>query len=59
MVFPDAGPLPRHPSQLYEFTLEGVVLFLVLWIYARQPRPQAFTNSRMPCTRARARSLKP
>ena len=37
----NAGPLPRHPSQLYEFTLEGVVLFLVLWIYARQPRPQA------------------
>lgn len=41
MVFPNAGPLPRHPSQLYEFSLEGVVLFLVLWIYARQPRPQA------------------
>ena len=30
MVFPDAGPLPRHPSQLYEAALEGVVLFLVL-----------------------------
>ncbi len=41
MVFPNAGPLPRHPSQLYEFTLEGVVLFLVLWIYARKPRPEA------------------
>ena len=41
MVFPNAGPLPRHPSQLYEFTLEGVALFLVLWIYARKPRPQA------------------
>ncbi|MDB5498413.1 MAG: lgt [Phenylobacterium sp.] len=30
MVFPGAGPLPRHPSQLYEAALEGVVLFLVL-----------------------------
>lgn len=31
MVFPGAGPLPRHPSQLYEFLLEGVALFLILW----------------------------
>lgn len=30
MVFPDGGPLPRHPSQLYEAALEGIVLFLVL-----------------------------
>ncbi len=30
MVFPNAGPLPRHPSQLYEAGLEGIVLFLVL-----------------------------
>ncbi|MGI9386544.1 MAG: prolipoprotein diacylglyceryl transferase family protein, partial [Methyloligellaceae bacterium] len=30
MVFPGAGPEPRHPSQLYEAALEGVVLFLVL-----------------------------
>ncbi|MHB8534457.1 MAG: prolipoprotein diacylglyceryl transferase [Sulfuricaulis sp.] len=39
MVFPNAGPLPRHPSQLYEFSLEGVALFIILWVYARQPRP--------------------
>ncbi|MFP4181891.1 MAG: prolipoprotein diacylglyceryl transferase [Thiohalospira sp.] len=39
MVFPGAGPLPRHPSQLYEFALEGVVLFAVLWLYSRRPRP--------------------
>ena len=32
MVFPSGGPLPRHPSQLYEFLLEGVVLFAVLWL---------------------------
>ena len=31
MVFPNGGPLPRHPSQLYELILEGVVLFTVLW----------------------------
>jgi phosphatidylglycerol:prolipoprotein diacylglycerol transferase len=32
MVFPGGGPLPRHPSQLYEFSLEGVILFTVLWV---------------------------
>ena len=32
MVFPHGGPLPRHPSQLYEAALEGVVLFTVLWV---------------------------
>jgi phosphatidylglycerol---prolipoprotein diacylglyceryl transferase len=31
MVFPGAGPMPRHPSQLYEAALEGLVLFVVLW----------------------------
>jgi phosphatidylglycerol:prolipoprotein diacylglycerol transferase len=31
MVFPSGGPLPRHPSQLYEFLLEGVLLFAILW----------------------------
>lgn len=42
MVFPtDPYQLPRHPSMLYEFALEGVVLFLVLWIYSRKPRPAA------------------
>ncbi len=32
MVFPEGGPLPRHPSQLYEFSLEGVLLFTILWL---------------------------
>ncbi len=32
MVFPNGGPLPRHASQLYEFLLEGVALFSILWI---------------------------
>jgi phosphatidylglycerol:prolipoprotein diacylglycerol transferase len=31
MVFPQGGPLPRHPSQLYECLLEGVLLFVLLW----------------------------
>ena len=39
MVFPGAGPLPRHPSQLYEAALEGVALFTILWIFSSKPRP--------------------
>jgi phosphatidylglycerol:prolipoprotein diacylglycerol transferase len=39
MVFPQVDSLPRHPSQLYEFALEGVALFLLLWLYSRKPRP--------------------
>lgn len=39
MVFPHAGPQPRHPSQLYEFLLEGVLLFLLLWTYTRRRHP--------------------
>lgn len=41
IVFPQSGSLvPRHPSQLYEAVLEGLVLFVVLWLYARRERPQ-------------------
>ncbi len=39
MVFPTGGPFPRHPSQLYEFALEGVVLFFILNWFIRKPRP--------------------
>lgn len=39
MVFPHAGPLPRHPSQLYELALEGVVLGVVLHYYAKRHPP--------------------
>ncbi|MBW1767560.1 MAG: prolipoprotein diacylglyceryl transferase, partial [Deltaproteobacteria bacterium] len=31
MVFPSGGPIPRHPSQLYEAALEGLLLFIILW----------------------------
>jgi phosphatidylglycerol:prolipoprotein diacylglycerol transferase len=37
MVFPGAGPNPRHPSQLYEALLEGLVLFIVLWLLRQRP----------------------
>jgi phosphatidylglycerol:prolipoprotein diacylglycerol transferase len=38
IVFPGAGPLPRHPSQLYEFVLEGIVLFIIVFWYTRSKR---------------------
>jgi len=38
MPFPHMGPEPRHPSALYEFALEGVVLFIVLWWLSSQSR---------------------
>ncbi|MEQ1440434.1 prolipoprotein diacylglyceryl transferase [Fontimonas sp. SYSU GA230001] len=40
MVFPHAGPEPRHPSMLYEAALEGLVLFAILWWFGRKPRPR-------------------
>ena len=48
IVFPNAGPLPRHPSQLYEATLEGIVLFVVLAVMIRLGalrRPGTITGS--------------
>lgn len=39
MLFPGGGNLPRHPSQLYELALEGIVLFVILWIFSRRQRP--------------------
>ncbi len=39
MVFPHAGALPRHPSQLYQSFFEGVVLFLILWFFSKKSRP--------------------
>lgn len=44
MVFPNGGPLPRHPSQLYEFFLEGIVLFIILVLYSGKPRPTMATT---------------
>lgn len=33
------GALPRHPSQLYQFALEGLMLFVLVWWFSRKPRP--------------------
>lgn len=38
MIFPLVDQQPRHPSQLYQFGLEGICLFIVLWLYSSQPR---------------------
>lgn len=38
MVFRGAGDLPRHPSQIYQFLLEGLLLFVLMWWYAQKPR---------------------
>jgi phosphatidylglycerol:prolipoprotein diacylglycerol transferase len=38
-IFERYHMLPRHPSQLYEIALEGLVLFIVLWTFSRKPRP--------------------
>jgi phosphatidylglycerol:prolipoprotein diacylglycerol transferase len=40
MVFRGAGDLPRHPSQVYQFLMEGLLLFVLLWLYARKERQQ-------------------
>lgn len=39
MIFPTGGDLPRHPSQLYQFAMEGVLLLIILQLFARKPRP--------------------
>jgi phosphatidylglycerol:prolipoprotein diacylglycerol transferase len=40
MIFPQAGDdIPRHPSQLYQAGLEGLALFVILWLYTSRPRP--------------------
>lgn len=39
MIFPHVDDLPRHPSQLYQAGLEGLLLFVILWLYTRRPRP--------------------
>ena len=46
MIFPDprAEGIPRHPSQLYEALLEGVLLFVILWWYSSRPRPAMATT---------------
>lgn len=40
MVFQDAGSSPRHPSQLYELLFEGIILFVIVWVFSAKPRPK-------------------
>ncbi|MDR2709769.1 MAG: prolipoprotein diacylglyceryl transferase [Burkholderiales bacterium] len=40
MIFPQVDDLPRHPSQLYQFALEGVLLFVILWWFSARPKPR-------------------
>lgn len=50
IVYPHVGPERRHPSQIYEFLLEGILLFTILWIYSRKPRPcMAVTGMFLSC----------
>ncbi|GAA5174241.1 prolipoprotein diacylglyceryl transferase [Niveibacterium umoris] len=39
------GALPRHASQLYQFSLEGVSLFVILWLLSKKPRPVGFMGA--------------
>ncbi|MFV9474945.1 prolipoprotein diacylglyceryl transferase [Advenella sp. RU8] len=39
MIFPGAGNIPRHPSQLYQMLLEGILLFIILWFFSSKKRP--------------------
>ena len=46
VVFPQAGDaLARHPSQIYQFLLEGMTLFAILWLYSRKPRAPGTVGS--------------
>ena len=40
MIWPNVDSLPRHPSPLYQALIDGVLLFIVLWLYASKPRPR-------------------
>ena len=39
VIFPQVDGVARHPSQLYQFALEGLALFALLWLFSRKPRP--------------------
>jgi phosphatidylglycerol---prolipoprotein diacylglyceryl transferase len=45
VIFPNGGPLPRHPSQLYEALGEGLLLFTIVWFYNTKKSPKGLTIS--------------
>ena len=51
MVFPAGGPLPRHPSQLYEAVCEGLLLFLLLFVAERRRRAAPSRHAQRPVSR--------
>lgn len=40
MIWPNVDNVPRHPSPLYQALIDGVLLFIILWLFARKPRPR-------------------
>lgn len=40
MIWPNVDSLPRHPSPIYQALIDGVLLFIILWLHARKPRPR-------------------
>lgn len=45
MIFPHVDNFPRHPSQLYQAGLEGLFLFIVLWLFSRSARPRGAVSA--------------
>lgn len=45
MIFPSGGPLPRYPSQLFEMVLEGLILFVILWLLSMKPRQRGWISA--------------
>lgn len=39
MIWPNVDQLPRHPSPIYQALVDGVLLFIIVWLFARKPRP--------------------
>jgi len=40
MIWPNVDNIPRHPSPIYQMLVDGILLFIILWFFARQPRPR-------------------
>lgn len=40
MIWPNVDNLPRHPSPIYQMLVDGILLFIILWIFSRKPRPR-------------------
>lgn len=57
VIFPHAGPEPRHPTQLYQAALEGLLLFALLWWLSARPRPRGLLTGVFLVGYAIARSL--